>query len=50
MRAANDVAIYMPIMEMAHTKIAYVPEVSYLYNANTGLNNHFTKTQEQKTN
>ena len=43
-RAANDVAMYMPMMQMAHTKIAYIPELCYLYNSDTGLNNHLTKT------
>ena len=49
-RAANDVAMYLPILEMCHQKIVYVPEISYLYNSNTGLNNHRTKLKEQKNN
>ncbi len=39
-RAANDVAICLPILEMSHENVVYVPEISYLYNSNTGNNNH----------
>lgn len=49
-RAANDVAMYMPILEMTHTRLTYCPELSYLYNSNTGLNNHRVKLKEQKGN
>ena len=35
---------------MSHTRVTYVPEVSYMYNSNTGLNNHRTKLKEQKGN
>lgn len=38
--AANDVAICIPVMEMSHEKVTYIPEVTYWYNSNTGLNNH----------
>ena len=49
-RAANDVAMYLPMMEMCHKRLAYIPEVSYMYNSNTGLNNHRVKLKEQKGN
>ncbi len=49
-RAANDVAMYMPILEMTHRRVIYCPELSYLYNSNTGLNNHKSKLKEQKGN
>jgi len=39
-KAANDVAICLPILEQAHERVAYIPEVTYYYNSNTGLNNH----------
>lgn len=42
-RAANDVAMYIPIMQLCHTRILYLPQISYLYNSNTGLNNHKNK-------
>jgi hypothetical protein len=41
--AANDVAIFMPILEMASENILYLPEINYYYNANTGHNNHIEK-------
>ena len=43
LRAANDVAIYMPILEMSRRKLTYIREISYYYNSNTGLNNHKSK-------
>ena len=43
LRAANDVAIYMPMMEMSRRKLTYIREISYYYNSNTGLNNHKSK-------
>ena len=42
-KAANDVAIYLPVLEMAGKKIAYLPEITYLYNDMTGLNNYESK-------
>jgi hypothetical protein len=38
--AANDVSIFMPILEMARHHILYLREISYFYNSNTGMNNH----------
>lgn len=38
--AANDVSIFMPILEMARNHILYLKEINYYYNSNTGLNNH----------
>ena len=49
-RASNDVAMYIPILEMSHRRVIYVPEISYLYNSNTGLNNHQVKKEEQRVN
>ena len=40
LKAANDVAICIPILEMSHEKVMYVPELTYYYNSNTGQNNH----------
>lgn len=45
LRAANDVAICLPILEMCHTRVTYIPEVTYLYNSDTGLNNHLIRLQ-----
>jgi hypothetical protein len=42
--------MYMPILEMAHTRQLYIPEICYLYNSNTGMNNHIVKKQEQLDN
>ena len=49
-KAANDVAICVPILEMSHRRVKYLPELTYKYNANTGLNNHKIRLDEQKTN
>lgn len=40
-------AICIPILEMAHTRVTYVPELLYLYNSETGLNNHYVRLSEQ---
>ena len=50
LRAANDVAICIPILEMSHQKVKYIPELTYLYNSNTGQNNHKLRLKEQKLN
>jgi hypothetical protein len=48
--AANDVAILIPSLEMAHQRVIYIPELTYMYNQRTGLNNHKLKLTEQKRN
>lgn len=48
--SANDVAICMPILEQAHTRVKYIPEITYYYNDETGNNNHFAKAVEQTNN
>ena len=40
LKAANDVAICIPILEMCHERVYYIPELTYYYNSNTGQNNH----------
>jgi hypothetical protein len=50
LRAANDVAICIPILEQAHTHVAYIQELTYFYNSNTGQNNHQLRLKEQKSN
>jgi hypothetical protein len=50
LRAANDVAICIPVLEQAHRRVGYVPEMTYLYNSNTGLNNHALRLKEQRNN
>ena len=50
LKAANDVAICMPILEMSHEKVRYLPELTYIYNADTGQNNHKLRLKEQKDN
>lgn len=50
LKAANDVAICIPILEMSHERVAYIPELTYLYNSNTGQNNHQLRLKEQKSN
>lgn len=37
---ANDVAMMMPCLEMAQERVIYIPELTYMYNQRTGLNNH----------
>lgn len=49
-RAANDVATCIPILEQSHKRVLYLPELAYLYNSNTGLNNHIVRLSEQKGN
>jgi hypothetical protein len=50
LRAANDVAICIPILEQAHERVGYLPEITYYYNSETGLNNHFLRLNEQREN
>lgn len=50
LRAANDVAICMPILEQCQERVVYLPELTYYYNSNTGNNNHKLYLDEQKTN
>lgn len=50
LKAANDVAICVPILEMSHERVKYVPELTYYYNSNTGQNNHQVRLKEQKSN
>lgn len=35
---------------MSHEKVKYVPELTYIYNADTGQNNHKMRLNEQKAN
>lgn len=48
--AANDVAICLPILEMSHRRVFYLPEITYGYNSNTGNNNHIIRAQVQFNN
>jgi hypothetical protein len=48
--AANDVAFMLPCLEMAHRRVLYLPEITYLYNHNTGINVHTSKLTLQKRN
>ena len=38
--SSGDMAIAIPCLEQAHTRVAYIPEMTYFYNFNTGLNVH----------
>lgn len=49
-KAASDVSLMLPCLEMAHKRVIYIPELTYLYNEKTGLNNHHLKPSEQKRN
>jgi hypothetical protein len=40
----------LPILEMSHRRVAYLPELTYFYNSATGLNNHNLRIIEQKAN
>lgn len=40
LQSAGDMAACLPMLEMAHRKVAYIPEITYFYNMNTGLNVH----------
>ena len=35
---------------MSHRRVIYVPEISYMYNSNTGFNNHRVRLKEQAAN
>jgi hypothetical protein len=35
---------------MSHRRIAYIPEMTYYYNFNTGLNVHKKRLNEQRAN
>ncbi len=50
LKAANDVAICIPILEQAGTRVTYIKELTYYYNSNTGQNNHQLRLKEQKSN
>ena len=50
LEAANDVAICLPILEMSHERVRYIPEVTYWYNSDTGQNNHVVRLREQTEN
>lgn len=43
-------AICIPSLEQSHTRIAYIPELTYYYNINTGQNVHKSRLQEQRQN
>lgn len=40
----------MPILEQAHERVGYLPEVTYYYNSATGINNHEVRLGEQRGN
>ncbi len=50
LKAANDVAICIPILEQSGRRVKYVPELTYYYQSNTGFNNHNIRLKEQKEN
>ena len=50
LKAANDVAICIPVLEQSHEKVGYLPELAYYYNSNTGINNHIIRINEQRAN
>lgn len=43
-------AIAIPCMEQAHKRVMYLPEMTYYYNFNTGLNVHKKRLNEQRQN
>ncbi len=49
-KAANDVAICIPVLEQAYKRVSYLPELTYYYNSNTGQNNHIVRAMEQRNN
>jgi hypothetical protein len=32
LKAANDVSILLPCLEMSHRRVIYIPELTYMYN------------------
>lgn len=39
-RVASDLAMMLPMLEMAGSHIRFIPEISYIYNFNTPINDH----------
>lgn len=50
LKVANDVAICIPILEQSHERVGYLPELTYYYSSNTGINNHIIRLNEQRGN
>ncbi len=45
--AANDVAFFVPVMEMAGSRVQYVPEILYIWNRATPLNDDKVRGRRQ---
>jgi hypothetical protein len=48
--AAGDVAFMLSCLEMAHKRVLYIPELTYMYNDKTGLNVNQRKMLQQRRN
>lgn len=44
-----DVAIYLPLMELACGRVEHINEFQYLYNTETGLNDYIQLDFQKKT-
>ena len=44
---AGDLAIMFPMLEMAGDHSSYIPDILYIYNDNTGHNDHILRRQQQ---
>ncbi len=49
-RYATDMAVFLPILEMAGSKIKYINEIIYIYNRDTGNNNVASQFKNQHQN
>ena len=50
MKTAYDVAIYIPMAEMARTRLKYLPVATYYYETGTGLNTYAIYGGDQVSN
>lgn len=46
-KTAGDVALYMPMFEMARERAFYIPQETYVYNVETGAQDHVLDPYEQ---
>ena len=49
-RAAGDMAACLPILEIAHLRVTYLPELTYFYDMRTGINVAKDRLEEQRKN
>jgi hypothetical protein len=48
LRTAWDLAIMLPMLEMAGSRAVHIPDVLYVYDDQTGYNDHAVRPEQQK--